>query len=68
MTYYDHATAIAYKLDRWSEERAPRNYELERIARQCNSSVVSSAVSSAVDAQNRNLFRRTLALFHRCRS
>jgi len=29
MTHYDHATAMAYKLDRWSETRAPRNYELE---------------------------------------
>lgn len=29
MTYYDHGTALALKLDRWGEGRSPRNYELE---------------------------------------
>lgn len=38
MTYYDHATAMAYKLDQWSEERSLRNYELEALAcEQCRS-------------------------------
>lgn len=31
MTHYDHATAMAFKLDCWSEERAPRNFELEAL-------------------------------------
>jgi hypothetical protein len=29
MTYYDHATYMAFKLDKWAEERTLRNYELE---------------------------------------
>ena len=31
MSYYDHATAMAFKLDRWGEERPLRNYELEAL-------------------------------------
>ena len=40
MTHYDHATAMAYKLDRWSEEPDPRNYELERLAHERKESTV----------------------------
>lgn len=32
MSYYDHATAMAYKLGQWREERTPRNFELEALA------------------------------------
>jgi len=38
MTYYDNATAIAYKLDRWSKESAPRNFAIEQIAREHSTS------------------------------
>lgn len=31
MTYYENATAMAFKLDRWSEERPLRNFELEAL-------------------------------------
>lgn len=38
MTYYDHATAMACKLDQWSEQRSLRNFELEALDReQCMS-------------------------------
>jgi len=33
MTYYDHATAMAFELDRWSTGRIPRSLEREAIAR-----------------------------------
>ena len=32
MTHYDHAVAMSLKLDRWSEDRPLKNYELEAIA------------------------------------
>jgi len=33
MTYYDHATAMAYKLDRWQDEPVPQDCEREMISR-----------------------------------
>ena len=35
MSYYDHATAMAFKLDRWGEERSLRHYELEALRCNC---------------------------------
>lgn len=32
MTYYDHATAMAFKLDRWSKGRNPQSHERRAIA------------------------------------
>ncbi len=55
MTYYDHAAAIAYKLDQWGEPREPRNFELEQIARERRTSTIT--------AQKRTILRRYLALF-----
>lgn len=57
MTYYDHATAIACKLDRWSEERWPQSFERELIARDRR--------SSPLFAQKRTIFRRFLAQLKR---
>jgi len=34
MTYYDHATAMAFELDRWSKEQIPRSFEREANARE----------------------------------
>jgi len=42
MTYYDHATAMAYKLDAWSDERTPRNFELELLDRERCASIAES--------------------------
>lgn len=33
MSYYDHATALAFKLGKWSEPKPLRNFELEALAR-----------------------------------
>jgi len=33
MTYYDHATAMAFELDRWSKERIPGSAEREATIR-----------------------------------
>ena len=32
MSYYDHATAMAYQLKPWDKERVLRNYEVEALA------------------------------------
>lgn len=42
MSYYDHATAMAFKLDRWGEERPLRHYELEAL--RCNRPEVDAPV------------------------
>ena len=42
MSYYDHATAMAFKLDRWGEERPLRHYELEAL--RCNCPEVDTPV------------------------
>ena len=39
MTHYDHATAMTFKLGRWSEDRPLKNYELEAIALQQRTTV-----------------------------
>lgn len=56
MTYYDHATAMAFKLDRWSDERILRNYEREALA--------CEELTSANSAKKRSLFRRCISVFH----
>lgn len=60
MTYYDHATAMAFKLDRWGEEQKPRNYELEILASE------QHAVASA--HKKLTFFQRCLAAFKSSRA
>lgn len=48
MTYYDHATAMAFKLGRWEEERAARNFELEALASEQRLSQVSVKKKSII--------------------
>ena len=31
MSYYDHITAITFKLGAWAEDPVPKKYELERL-------------------------------------
>jgi hypothetical protein len=40
MTYYEHATAMAFKLDRWAEGRKLRNFELEAQAAELRTSAI----------------------------
>lgn len=55
MTYYDHATAMAFKLDRWREERPLGNVELE---------VLACAQRSSDDGQKKqSLYRRCVSVF-----
>lgn len=55
MTYYDHATAMAFKLDRWSDERILRNYERE--AQACEQ------FASANSVKELSLFSRCISVF-----
>lgn len=48
MTYYEHATAMSFKLDRWSEDRPLKNYELEALACQRRSNAISLKKPSAL--------------------
>ena len=57
MTYYDHATAMACKLDVWSEERTPRNFELELLDRERSAAIAESKT----DTTWRSIFRQYLA-------
>lgn len=41
MTYYDNATAIAFKVGRWEDKRVLRNFELEALASERRSSARS---------------------------
>ncbi len=60
MTYYDHATYMAFKLDRWAEERTLRNYEVE--AMHCNDKIPAGSK----DSNSRNLLVRfTQLMTHR---
>ena len=52
MTYYDHATYMAFKLDRWAKERTLRNYEVE--AMHCNDKIRAGSK----DSNSRNLLVR----------
>lgn len=54
MSYYDHATAMAYKLGQWREERAPRNFELEALACEKRAAVTAT--------KKQSLLQRGLAL------
>lgn len=31
MSYYDHATALAFRLGRWARDRTPKAYEVEVV-------------------------------------
>lgn len=57
MTYYDHATAMTFKLDRWREERVPRNYELEAVASE-------QGILAAVEKKP-SMLRRCVSVFRR---
>ena len=50
MTYYDHATAMAFRLDQRVEERIPRNYELELLP--------AEKIQSTQPKKHRSVFRR----------
>lgn len=55
MTHYDHATAMAFKLDRWSDDRSLKNYELEALAcQQC---------TTVEWAKSPSLYKRCLSAF-----
>ena len=55
MTHYDHATAMFFKLDRWSKDRPLKNYELEALACQQR--------TTAEPANEQSLFKRCLLVF-----
>ena len=58
MTYYDHATAMAYGLDRWSESPTPGDIEQEWKARERRALIRPSVLPS--------LLQRLFADFRRC--
>lgn len=60
MSYYDHATAMAFKLDRWADERILRNFELEALA--CEQR------ASRLVAKKQSFFSRCLSGFRLRRS
>ena len=47
MTHYDHATAMAFKLDKWGEARTLRNFELEALACAQRTSAIAAKKQSA---------------------
>lgn len=61
MSYYDHATAMVLKLDRWSEEKPLRNYEYEALA--CNRLIATSPVENRLflSRRIRELIRKKFA-------
>lgn len=49
MSYYDHATAIAFRIDIWAEKQPLKNYEQEaEIAVKQSNRRVTLAVSSKI--------------------
>jgi len=66
MTHYDHATAMAFELDRWSKGRIPRNFEREAIIRAQSRS--SRFELEAIAFEQRQSARRVniKSVFRRC--
>jgi len=75
MTHYDHATAMAFELDRWSKGRLPKSYEREAIAvaqrREDRMKREAAACLQQHRRTKRNklrtLTRRWVAMFRSCR-
>lgn len=57
MSYYDHATAMALKLDRWGDDRPLRNYEREALA--------CAQRKSTKKAKKKTMLQRCLMVFRR---
>lgn len=60
MSYYDHATAMAFKLDRWADERILRNFELEAL--DCEQRALGLV------AKKQSFFSRCMSVFRLRRS
>jgi hypothetical protein len=60
MTHYDHATAMAFKLDRWADGRKLRNFELEAQAAELQ--------ASAIFVKKPSIFRRCISVIRKRKS
>jgi len=62
MTYYDHATAMAFKLGNWEQARVVRNFELEALACEQRMTSVESALK---EIEKKTVFAHLKSIFHR---
>lgn len=66
MTHYDHATAMAFELDRWSKQRPLRNFEREAMIRAQSQSTRFELEAIASEKQKPTRRVDLQSFFRRC--
>jgi len=68
MTYYDHATAMAFELDRWSKPHLPQCTEREAIACSRRRSMLIRQQDAAHEQRHRVPQAKRASIVARCAS